>query len=109
MPMTRNLIALVGMSLVVASVSTGAVAQSRRTAAVATRDVQQLIRLMDADKNGSVSKDEFMNYMSQTFDRLDVKKSGQLGPPELRRMTVPNFLLGQEAPIINQGGGRNPQ
>jgi hypothetical protein len=109
MPMTRNLIALVGMSLVVGSVSTGAVAQSRRTATAATRDVQELIRMMDADRNGSVSKDEFMNYMSQTFDRLDVNKSGTLEPNELRRMTIPRWELGQEAPIINQGGGRNPQ
>jgi Ca2+-binding EF-hand superfamily protein len=109
MPMTRNLIALVGISLVVGSVSTGAVAQSRRTSAAATRDVQQLIRMMDADRNGTVSKDEFMNYMSQTFDRLDVNKSGTLEPNELRRMTLPRWELGQEAPIINQGGGRNPQ
>jgi EF hand domain-containing protein len=109
MPMTRNLIALVGMSLVVGSVSTGAVAQSRRTAAAAERDVQQLIRMMDADRNGVVSKEEFMNYMSQTFDRLDVNKSGTLEPNELRRMTIPRWELGQEAPIINQGGGRNPQ
>jgi Ca2+-binding EF-hand superfamily protein len=109
MPMTRNLIALVGISLVVGSVSTDAVAQSRRTAAAATRDVQQLIRMMDADRNGVVSKEEFMNYMSQTFDRLDVNRSGTLEPNELRRMTIPRWELGQEAPIINQGGGRNPQ
>jgi Ca2+-binding EF-hand superfamily protein len=64
---------------------------------------------MDADKNGSVSKEEFMNYMSQTFDRLDVDKSGTLEPNELRRMTIPRWELRQEAPIINQGGGRNPQ
>jgi Ca2+-binding EF-hand superfamily protein len=109
MPMTRNLIALVGISLVVGSVSTGAVAQSRRTNAAAARDVQQLIRMMDADKNGTVSKDEFMNYMSQTFDRLDVNRNGQLEPNELRSMTTPRWELGQQAPIINQGGGRNPQ
>ena len=109
MPMTRTLIAFVGLSFVVGAVSTDAVAQSRRTNAAASRDVQQLVRMMDADKNGVVSKEEFMNYMSQTFDRLDVNRSGTLEPNELRSMTLPRWELGQQAPIINQGGGRNPQ
>ena len=109
MPMNRNFIVLVGLSLVVGAVSSDAVAQSRRTNAAASRDVQQLIRMMDADKNGVVSKEEFMNYMSQTFDRLDVNKSGTLEPNELRSMTLPRWELGQQAPLINQGGGRNPQ
>jgi Ca2+-binding EF-hand superfamily protein len=109
MPMTRNFIVLVGVSLVVGAVSTDAVAQSRRTNAAAARDVQQLIRMMDTDKNGVVSKEEFMNYMSQTFDRLDVNRSGALEPNELQRMTIPRWELPQQAPIINQGGGRNPQ
>ena len=109
MPMTRTFVALVGLSLIVGSASTDALAQSRRTNSVATRDVQQLVRMMDADHNGTVSKEEFMNFMSQTYDRLDVNKTGQLGAPELRRMTLPRWELGQQAPIVNQGGGRNPQ
>jgi hypothetical protein len=43
--------------------------------------------------NGTVSKDEFMEYMSQTFDRLDVNRSDQLERNELRRMADPNWLL----------------
>ncbi len=46
-------------------------------------DVRRLTRMMDKDANGRVSKSEFMQYMSQTFDRLDVNKSGQLEPNEL--------------------------
>ena len=109
MPMTRNLIALVGISLIVGSVASIAQPVSRRTATAATRDVQQLIKMMDTDMNGTVSKEEFMNFMSRTYDRLDINKTGQLGPKELRRMTIPRWELQQEAPIINQGGGRNPQ
>jgi Ca2+-binding EF-hand superfamily protein len=66
---------------------------SKRTAAVGQSDVRQLTRLMDRDKNGAVSKDEFLQYMSRTFDRLDVNKSGQLEPKELRQMTIPNWLI----------------
>jgi hypothetical protein len=48
---------------------------------------------MDADKNGTVSKDEFLQFMSQTYDSLDVNRSHQLEPGELQRMTVPDSLL----------------
>jgi translation elongation factor P/translation initiation factor 5A len=42
------------------------------------------MRLMDKDMNRLVSKDEFMRFMDQTFDRLDVNKSGTLEPREPR-------------------------
>lgn len=101
-----KLIALVGVGLAVAAASSDAWAQrySRRTAGAAARDVRDLVRAMDADKNGVVSKDEFMNYMSQTFDRLDINKSGTLEPNELRQMTIPNWVLRREEPTVTQGG-----
>jgi len=98
MSMTRTLITLVGMSLLVGSASTGAFAVSKHhrtsqsTAGAAQADVRQLLRMIDKDKNGTVSKEEFLQYMGQTFDRLDVNKSGQLEPNELRQMTAPNWL-----------------
>ena len=63
-----------------------------RTKAIATQDVRQLMQLMDKDMNGSVSKTEFMDFMSQTFDRLDVNKSGQLESEELQLLTKPNWV-----------------
>jgi Ca2+-binding EF-hand superfamily protein len=48
---------------------------------------------MDTDKNGTVSKDEFLQFISQTFDRLDVNKSGGLERNELRRMADPNWMI----------------
>jgi hypothetical protein len=47
------------------------------------QQVQQLLRLMDTDRNGRVSKAEFMSFMSQEFDRLDADHSGELDPNEL--------------------------
>jgi len=46
-------------------------------------EVKQLLLMMDADKNGKISKKEFMNYMSAEFDRLDKDKSGELDQKEL--------------------------
>jgi len=86
MPRLEHIIALVGVSLLVGSASTAALAQSQRTRATASRDVSQLLQMMDKDRNGSVSREEFLDFMSQTFDRLDVNKSGALEPGELARL-----------------------
>ena len=94
MPMTQKLVALIGITLAAGSVASDAFAQrvSKRTAGAASRDVGNLVRMMDADKNGVVSKDEFMNFMSRTFDRLDANKSGALEPNEMQYMTTPSWL-----------------
>jgi EF hand domain-containing protein len=46
----------------------------------------QLLQLMDTDKNGKVSKEEFMKFMEAEFDYADKSKNGQLDPNELRRL-----------------------
>jgi hypothetical protein len=51
--------------------------------ALGTDEVKQLLLLMDTDKNGRISKPEFMNFMSAEFDRLDTDKSGELDVKEL--------------------------
>jgi Ca2+-binding EF-hand superfamily protein len=56
---------------------------------------------MDKDKNGAVSKDEFMEYMSQTFDRLDVNKGGQLERSELSNAELP-FGKGISAAAVTE-------
>jgi hypothetical protein len=44
----------------------------------------QLLQLMDTDKNGKVSKDEFMSFMQAEFDFADKNHDGQLDPVELK-------------------------
>jgi hypothetical protein len=44
--------------------------------------VKRLLFLMDTDKNGKISKQEWMDFMSAEFDRLDKDKSGDLNPNE---------------------------
>jgi len=46
----------------------------------------QLLPLMDADKNGKVSKEEFMRFMQAKFDFADKNKGGELDPEELERL-----------------------
>jgi hypothetical protein len=48
-------------------------------------DVKQLLLLMDTDKNGKISKKEFMDFMAAEFDRLDIDKSGELDVKELEK------------------------
>jgi hypothetical protein len=56
--------------------------------AIATDTAKQLMLLMDMDKNGKISKDEWMKFMSAEFDRLDLDKSGELDPRELLQSNV---------------------
>jgi hypothetical protein len=46
--------------------------------------VAQLLQLMDTDKNGKVSKEEFMHFMEAEFDYADKNKDNELDPNELR-------------------------
>jgi EF hand len=46
-------------------------------------EVTQLLLLMDTDKNGKISKEEWMKFMESEFDRLDKDKKGQLDVKEL--------------------------
>ena len=55
---------------------------------LAESDVKDLLTLMDTDKNGKISKDEFMKFMEAEFDRLDVDKNGELDVKELTQSRV---------------------
>ena len=76
-------IAFVTISLVAGAASTPAFAVSSRAVAQGEKETRQLLRLMDVDQNGRVSKQEFMQFMEAEFDRLDVDRSGELTVKEL--------------------------
>jgi Ca2+-binding EF-hand superfamily protein len=44
-----------------------------------------LLLLMDTDKSGKISKQEWMKFMEAEFDRLDKDKKGQLDAKELEQ------------------------
>lgn len=51
-------------------------------------EAKKMLVLMDKDKNGKVSKQEFMNFMEAEFERLDVNKDGELDVKELTQSRV---------------------
>ncbi len=61
--------------------------KSKDKVALGEADVKQLLLLMDADKNGKISKDEYMKFMEAEFTRLDVDKNGELDVKELTQST----------------------
>jgi hypothetical protein len=56
-------------------------------------DVKQLLLLMDTDKIGKITKQEWMKFMEAEFDRLDKDKRGELDAKELAqsRLRVSHF------------------
>ena len=58
-------------------------AASNRAFAAGEESTRRLMRLMDKDKNGVVSKEEFLQFMSKEFDRLDVNRNEQLERREM--------------------------
>ncbi|MFZ0863236.1 MAG: hypothetical protein WB781_26000 [Candidatus Sulfotelmatobacter sp.] len=54
----------------------------------AQEKVKELLLLMDTDKNGKVSKQEWMKFMEAEFDRLDKDNRGEIDQKELLQSTV---------------------
>jgi Ca2+-binding EF-hand superfamily protein len=66
--------------------------------ALAEPEVRKLLLLMDTDKNGKISKQEWMKFMEAEFDRLDKDKSGDLDANDLTQSqlrTSPFVSLGK--------------
>ena len=51
--------------------------------ALGEEQAEQLLLLIDTDKSGKISKQEWMKFMEAEFDRLDKDKKGQLDVKEL--------------------------
>ncbi|MFZ0861481.1 MAG: hypothetical protein WCA27_05360 [Candidatus Sulfotelmatobacter sp.] len=51
-----------------------AVPKAQDKLALGEPEVKQLLLLMDTDKNGKISKEEWMKFMEAEFDRLDTDK-----------------------------------
>jgi hypothetical protein len=62
--------------------------QKERSLLLGEEEVKQLLLLMDTDKSGKISRQEFMNFMSAEFDRLDTDKSGELDVKELAKSQI---------------------
>jgi hypothetical protein len=53
--------------------------------ALAQPKVIEVLLVMDPDRNGNISKKDFMNLTEAVFDRLDKDKKGELDPRQFRQ------------------------
>ena len=58
---------------------------TKNTEYMVDASIRKLLRQMDRDKNGTVSKDEFLRHFSERFDRLDVNHDRRLCPTSFDR------------------------
>lgn len=79
---------------VVAPTSAAGKAEKEKKLAIATEAAKQLLLAMDTDKNGKISKQEWMTFMEAEFERLDTNHDGELDVKELTesRMRVRPFV-----------------
>jgi hypothetical protein len=61
------------------------VPKPQNTLVVGEEAVQQLLLLMEPDKYGKISKQAWMRFMGDEFDRLDKDKKGELDAQQVRR------------------------
>jgi len=52
---------------------------------MAIENVKQLLLVMDTDKRGKISKQQWMAFMDAEFDRLDIEKKGELDQTAIRQ------------------------
>jgi len=64
------------------------VPKAQNKVAIGEDEVRQLLLLMDTDKNGKISRQEFMNFMQAEFDRLDTDRNGELDQKELTKSQI---------------------
>ena len=75
MSMTRKISTLAGVLLVAGAASTAALAAPASKAQQERGHAEALMKELGAT-NGVVSKDQFMNYISREYDRLNAGGSG---------------------------------
>lgn len=83
--MVRKVAIIVPFVMLLAS--GGALALTNMSPKEAAANIE-LLKMMDKDQNGMVSKTEFMNYMSSEFDRLDFNNDGELDVNELAGLRI---------------------
>jgi len=77
------ILATVGATLGNALAQKAQVPKVENKLALGEDEVKQLLLLMDTDKNGKISKQEYMKFMEEEFDRLDKDHNGELDVKEL--------------------------
>jgi hypothetical protein len=75
--------AIVGTTMLAQESDQKAVSPNDKKVAAGEREAKKLLLLMDTDKSGKVSKQEFMSFMEAEFERMDINNDGELDVKEL--------------------------
>ena len=70
----------------------GTANSKQKRVAAAEEYTRKRLLLMDTDKNGKVSKQEFMSFMEAEFDRWDTKHDGELDVKELAKLRLRPYV-----------------
>ena len=95
---TRMFLICVIAAVFTVGIVTGTPYQTSQTSdsdSLSPGEVAQLLRLIDVNKTGKITKQQWMDFMATEFDRLDTKKSGVLDSAELSRsrLRVSSFVF----------------
>jgi hypothetical protein len=69
---------------VVVAQGKASVPRPQDTLALGENAAKDLLLLIEPDKNGKISRQAWMRFMGEEFDRLDKDKKGELDAQELR-------------------------
>jgi len=95
------IVAYLAVLAMAGAIVSAAPAQTKATApkpqdklALGEEQAKQLLLLIDTDKSGKISKQEWMKFMEAEFDRLDKAKNGELDVRELTQsqLRVTHFI-----------------
>jgi hypothetical protein len=86
-------LAVAGVMLRTGVAQKAAVPKPQDKLALGEEEVKQLLLLIDTEKKGKISKQEWMKFMEAEFDRLDKSQNGELDVRELTqsRLRVSHF------------------
>jgi hypothetical protein len=56
--------------------------------ALGEEEIRRLLFIMDPDKKGKISKQEYLKFMEAEFERLDKEKNGELDVKKLAQSSV---------------------
>jgi hypothetical protein len=82
------ILAVTGVTLGLGLAQKAAAPKPQDRLALGEDEVQQLLLLIDTEKRGKISKQEWMKFMEAEFDRLDKAKNGELDVKELTQSRV---------------------
>jgi hypothetical protein len=94
-PSIASVIIILGVSVAIWSMQGIAVAQKDSVLkppdklTLGQNEVEQLLLLIDMNETGKITKQEWMKFMEEEFDRLDKNKTGEIDAKELAHSRLP--------------------